>query len=273
MSNFNKIFNNQKNIVIGVIHFPPLVGYADFPGYEVAISNALADLKSFEAGVVDAIFIENNYDVPHKVNVSDEVKEIMSRLAKKIRLATNLPLGVSVLWNDYKSALDIAKENDYQFIRIPVFVDTVVTSYGTMAGVADSVVEYRKEISAENIALFTDIHVKHSKVISKETITQSAKIAIEKKSDALIITGNWTGQAPDLSDLQGVREVIGDFPIFIGSGGDKNNIIEIFKYATGAIVSTSLKEGGEKDDEVNVKEWKQRVDPDKVKDFVNIAHQ
>ena len=67
------IFNKDKNIVIGAVHFPPLSGYADFPGLEVALQNALVDIRAFEAGGADAIIIENNYDIPHTEFVTAEV--------------------------------------------------------------------------------------------------------------------------------------------------------------------------------------------------------
>ncbi len=50
--NFLKIFKKKK-VIIGVIHFPPLVGYSEFPGFEVALNNALSDLKAFENGGVN----------------------------------------------------------------------------------------------------------------------------------------------------------------------------------------------------------------------------
>ena len=264
-NNLQKIFKKKKNIVIGVIHFPPLLGYPKFPGFDIAIKNALADLKVFEQGGVDGIFIENNYDIPHKVMVDSEVITSMTYLVEKIKKVTKLPVGISVLWNDYKTALSIAKTLDLQFIRIPVFVDKIKTDCGVINGEAREIIKYRKKIKAENISLFTDIHVKHSKLLSKHNIEQSAKLAIKNKSDAVIITGKWTGDSPVKTDLDKVRKVVGDFPILVGSGAGQNNINGIFKYADGAIVSTSLKKGIGKENEINVKGYEQRIDVKKVK--------
>ncbi len=265
--NFLKIFKKKK-VIIGVIHFPPLVGYSEFPGFEVALNNALRDLKAFENGGVNGIIIENNYDIPHKIEVSPQVADMMKDLGKEIREKTKLPLGVSVLWNDFKNALLIAKSIGGKFIRIPVFVDKVKTSYGIITGDPKEVINYRKKIKAGNIAIFTDIHVKHAGLLEKKSISESALQAITFNSDALIITGKWTGDAPDLSELEIVRKTVGDFPILIGSGADNKNIKKLLEYADGAIVSTSLKEGGAKKGEVNIKGWEQRIDEEKVKNFV-----
>lgn len=268
----NDIFKKNKNIIIGAIHFPPLFGYKDFPGIDVALKNALHDLKAFEEGGVDGIIIENNYDVPHKIIVDKKTVEMMAHLGKEIKKVANFPIGVSVLWNDYKSALSIAKRIEAQFIRIPVFVDRVKTNYGEVLGMPEDVLKYRKKINAEGVAIFTDIHVKHAELLEKKAIETSATEAIKSGSDALIITGKWTGQAPILDDLIAVKNTAKDFPILIGSGIDKKNIKKLFKYVDGAIVSTSLKEGKVTVGGVNIKSWKQRIDKNKVQDLVQILN-
>ncbi len=264
---FNKIFNNKK-VAIGVIHFAPLLGYPDFPGEDVILENALKDLKSFENGGVDAIIIENNYDIPHQENTTPEIVDMMISLGKRIKQETKLPIGVNVLWNDYRAGLFIAKKIGAKFIRIPVFVDKVKTDCGVVTGDPKAVLEYQKEINAEDIALFTDIQVKHSELLNKRPIEESAKEAIERGSDALIVTGRWTGEAPDMKELSAVRTSIGDFHILIGSGADKENAKELLEYADGLIVSTSLKEGTPQKDEVNVKSFDQRIDTEKVEDLI-----
>lgn len=267
MTTIQNIFHKRQHIVIGAIHFPPLLGFSEFPGFDVARENALKDLKAFEKGGVDAIIFENNYDIPHTEFVGPEIITSMLTLGEEIKRATSLPVGISVLWNDYKTALSISKILNLQFIRIPVFVDTVKTSYGTIEGNAKQVVRFRKQIKAEGVALFTDIHVKHAELLSKHTITESAEIAIENGSDGLIVTGKWTGDAPDIGEIKLVRDAISDFPIICGSGVDNTNIHNLFQYANGAIVSTSLKEGATKEAEVNVKGYEQRIDETKVKEL------
>jgi hypothetical protein len=265
----SKIFDKKnKKIIIGVIHFPPLLGYREFPGFEVCLDNAIEDLQAFEKGGVDAVIIENNYDIPHKIKVGPETVAAMTFLGKEIAQNTKLPFGVSVLWNDFEAALAIAKVIGAKFIRVPAFVDRVKTDYGIAEGNAKEVLVFRKKISAENIALFTDIQVKHAKLLKKRPIEESALEAIKLGSDGLIITGKWTGQAPEIEKLEAVRKAVGDFPIFVGSGADKDNIENLFKFVNGAIVSTSLKEGSVVCGEVNVKSWQQRISIEKVKELV-----
>ncbi len=265
---FNKIFNNKKKIIIGAIHLPPLLSYSDFPGFDIALKNAIFDLNAFEKGGVDAIIFENNYDIPHKTFVDAATISSITFIGEKLKKTTKLPMGISVLWNDYYTALSIAKILDLQFIRIPVFVDKIKTSCGIIEGCPEDVIEFRKSINAEYIALFTDIHVKHAKLLSKKSLIESAKEAINNHSDAIIITGKWTGDAPPLKEIEFLRESIKDFPILVGSGIDKKNIKDIFNIADGAIVSTSLKKG-RATESVNVKSYTQRIDLNSVKKLVH----
>ena len=260
-----------KNPIIGVVHFPPLLGYKDFPGLEVCLKKALKDAKTLEEGGVDAIMVENNYDTPHKEFVSDEVKRAMLKLTLAVSEEVSVPLGICVLWNDYKSALDIAKESSAKFIRVPVFVDSVETSYGKIYADARAVLNYRKKLGAEHIALFTDIHVKHAEMLHPRSLTESAKEAVEKGSDGIIVTGKWTGDAPNTSDLKEAREAVGaDFPVLIGSGATKNNVDTLLRFADGIIVGTALKTGQvrSKEEETNLKPWQEEISLEKTKEFV-----
>ena len=264
-----KIFKKNKNIIIGAIHLPPLLGYKDFPGFDVALKNALADLKAFESGGVDGIIFENNYDIPHRIFVGAPIISSMTFLGEKLRKATRLPIGISVLWNDYPAALSIAKILNLQFIRVPVFVDEVQTHYGIVAGEPKKVIDFRKSIGAEHIALFTDIHVKHARLLSEHNLITSARLAIKNKSDAIIITGEWTGDAPNTEEMKILQKNIGAFPILVGSGTDASNVKALFRFASGAIVSTSLKNGAKKSGEINMKSYAQRIDQNKVKKLID----
>lgn len=107
--------------------------------------------------------------------------------------------------------------------------------------------------------------MKHSRLLSKASIVQSAKKAIQYGADAVIVTGSWTAHAPDVDELESVRRAIGAFPLLIGSGIDKGNVKRLFGFANGCIVSTSLKKGFPKKGEANVKPWQNRISVKKQK--------
>ncbi len=272
MINLVKLFKT-KHPIIGMVHLKPLVGYEGFTSVENITKAALQDAATLEEAGCHAIIVENNYDVPHKIYIDESVEKVFLQVTKAVKAKTALPLGISVLWNDHKAALRIAKEVGAIFIRIPAFVDSVDTNYGRADAVADEALKYRNEIDADGIKLLTDIQVKHSELINKRPIQESALEAVEKGSDGLIITGNWTGDAPNTDDLEAVRKAVGNFPIFIGSGADDNNVNELLKHADSIIVGTSIKTGksGTKEENVNLRSYDERIDLKKAKEFVKKA--
>lgn len=267
MNSLMKIFKTNKPF-IGALHFMPTLGYEGFTDLDKILDKARKDLKALQDGGVDGIIFENNYDYPHKIMVGHETTASMIYLISELKKDIKVPFGVSVLWNDYESAFSIAKICEGLFIRIPVFVDKVETNYGVVKVDPTVILEYRRKISAQTIAIFSDIHVKHAKLLSDKTITQSAKDAIKYKSDALIITGKWTAHAPELDDIVKVSTTFKDFPILVGSGATAENIYELLKHANGAIVSTSLKTSMHQD-YVNVKGHQDSIDIKKVIEFRN----
>lgn len=260
-----------KNPIIGMVHFPPLFGYKSFPGIDVCLEKSLRDAQTLEKGGVDALIFENNYDIPHREFVGPETVVAMGFLIEKISKEISLPFGINVLWNDYRTALSIAKVCGAKFIRVPVFVDSVETQYGKMIARPEDVLSFRKKIEVLDILLFTDIHVKHAKMLEVKSISESAIEAKQKGSDGLIITGKWTGDAPNTSDLEEARKAVGkNFPILIGSGATKDNVGTLLKYADGIIVGTALKTGEvrSKKEETNLKPWQEKISLEKTREFV-----
>lgn len=264
-----KIFGTNRPL-IGMIHFPPLVDYPGHPGMEYIENKAVKETKILEAGGVDAIMVENNYDTPHHEFVTPETTSMMIALTELVCQNTHLPVGVSTLWNDYKTSLQICASTRASFFRAPAFVDSVKTSYGTMIARSKEINDYRKKLNLEHIAILADVQVKHSEMIEKgKPLSASITQAIEANADAIIITGKWTGDSPRPADLQDARKSAGDFPILIGSGATKDNLNTLLKYADGIIVGTAIKEGEstDKTKEINLKPYEYSIDLERTKEF------
>jgi len=63
------VFQSERPL-IGMIHFPPLIGLPEYPGFEYVKTKMLQEVKILERGGVDAIMIENNYDLPQIFSVT-----------------------------------------------------------------------------------------------------------------------------------------------------------------------------------------------------------
>ena len=263
------IFKTEKPL-IGALHFPPLLGYPEFTSMGEVLDFSLQNAKTLERAGFDAIIVENNYDVPHQIKVGPETVAAMTYLTDQITQAVSIPTGMSVLWNSFEAALSIAKVTGAQFVRVPVFVDQVKTSYGRIEGEPEKTTAFRQKIGAEDVLLFTDIQVKHSKLLNVRPIGEAAVETKQKGADAVIVTGKWTGDAPKLDDLRETRQAVGvDFPIIIGSGATVENINHLLQYADGVIVGTALKAEPikSKEEQVNLVEHNVPINLEKSKLF------
>jgi len=143
------------------------------------------------------------------------------------------------------ASLALAKVAGASFIRTDYFVDRMSRDeYGGQMYInPDELISYRKKIGAEDVLLLTDIQVKFAKLLEKDKpIELSAKQAVKAGSDAVIVTGDFTGLKPSLVDLKKVKLAVGNFPVLVGSGFAVDNALDLLTYADGAIVGTTLNE-------------------------------
>jgi hypothetical protein len=239
MNWFDKLING--NFVIGMVHLKALPGTANFKDNMKDIYlNGINDAVNLEKGGVDALMIENHEDMPYGVNLDVAQVAALSAVSSIIKRKVNIPIGIDAAFNDYKAAFSIAKAIGGDFIRIPVFVDTVDSFVGIIKPVCEEALKYRKMINAENVKIFADIQVKYTNRITEQSIEKSAAMAVMCGADALIVTGAHTGGETPLESLKRVRNTV-KVPVIIGSGFGHENAKEQFVYAHGAIVGTSLK--------------------------------
>lgn len=207
---------------------------------------AVAEAKQYEDAGLDAVMIENMHDVPYlKGSVGPEITASMAVVAKAIRDAVKLPLGIQILAGANKEALAVAKAANFQFIRAEGFVFGHVADEGYIDSCAGELMRYRKAIGAEDIFVFTDIKKKHSShaLTADVDIDETAHAAEFFLSDGVIITGSSTGKAVYLSELKSLKDKI-HIPVLIGSGITADNIHEYWDYASAFIVGSHFKEEG-----------------------------
>jgi hypothetical protein len=231
--------------VIGMVHCLPLPGTAGFTdNMEKIFSQAIKDAKALEAAGCNAIMIENMGDGPFNDFLDTEQTVALTAVSTLVKEAVSIPVGIDAAFNDYKTSLSIAKVIGAEFVRIPVFVDTVMYYNGILNPCSRDAVIFRKKIHAENIKILADIQVKHTYMVNPSiSIKDSAKQAASCLADGIIVTGTSIGAETPIDLIKQVKSVV-NIPVIAGSGVNANNIKEQLNLADGAIIGSSLKKGG-----------------------------
>ena len=242
----------EKKSIIGMIHTLALPGTMDYCGdMTKVIDRALADLHAMQNAGVDAVIVENFCDHPAGTKLEPEQMAALTAVATVVAREATIPVGIDAAFCDPMASLAIAVAVGATFIRVPVFVDTVVTSDGIVKPCARELQRYRKLLGAENIALLCDIQTKHTFMLSSAiSIEESALMATECGADALIITGAHTGSASPLETIRRVREVT-KLPLIAGSGVNAQNAADQLSLVEAAIVGSAMKPHGKAEEPID----------------------
>jgi len=255
-----QIFKTQHPI-IGVVHLLPLPTSPRWGGsLKAAIDRAEQEATALASGGVDGIMVENFFDAPFtNSQVDPAVVSSMTVIVSRLMNLIALPVGINVLRNDARSAMAIASCVKAQFIRVNVLTGVMATDQGLIEGQAHQLLRYRRELGSD-VKILADVLVKHARPLGSPNLTVAVQDTIERGlADAVILSGWATGSPPSLEDLELARAAANGTPVFIGSGANWENISTLIQAADGAIVSSSLKRHGRRD---------QPVDPIRVSQFV-----
>ncbi|MEA5070001.1 MAG: BtpA/SgcQ family protein [Christensenellaceae bacterium] len=243
--NIRETLGVGKRFVIGMVHCLPLPGTVGFGGDIGKIyAQAVQDARTLEDCGVDAVIVENMGDGPFGVKLDKAQASALAGATAQVPAAVTIPVGVDAAFNDYEASLGIALAAHCQFVRIPVFVDTVEFYGGLIAPCARECMTLRKNLGAEHIMVLADIQVKHTNMLLAHVpIEKSAKDAEGCFADAIIVTGSAIGQETPIEMIERVKKAV-RIPVIAGSGVNAKNIGHQLDIADGAIIGSSLKVGG-----------------------------
>lgn len=252
MTRFERLFGHAKPL-IGMIHLAPLPDYPQSPGMSRIIEQALIDLQSLEAAGFDGVLVENEHDQPHRVAASPATVSAMIEVTRAVvHASTRLVVGCEILLNDPIASLDVAQASGAGFVRTDYFVDRMWRpEYGEFAIDPDGLLEHRKRLGCELVLVMADIQVKYARMLAPRPISDSAAEACGKGADAIVVTGNASGDAPRVADIVAAKAAANaggaTTPVVVGSGLDRHNAGQLLAAADGAIVGTALMRAGSVD--------------------------
>lgn len=262
----HRLFPRRK-AVIGVIHSLPLPGSPHYDGdpIERIYTYAEAEALRYRDGGVDGLIVENHGDIPFAKpdELGPETAATMAVMSHRVAQASGLPIGINVLANGVVQALAVAKASGASFVRVNQWANAYVANEGFMEGKAGEASRYRAWLRGGDIAIFSDVHVKHGAhaITADRTLEELTRDSEFFDADAVIVTGQRTGDSARLDELETVRNAT-KLPVLVGSGVTAENIEAIFGYADAVIVASSLKHDGG---------WWNEVDPSRLAHFMAVV--
>ncbi|HEX4950641.1 MAG TPA: BtpA/SgcQ family protein [Blastocatellia bacterium] len=262
----NCLFSQPKPI-LGMIHVGALPGTpANSQSVAALMAQAVSEARMYRNGGVDGIIIENMHDVPYlRGSVGPEIVAAMTMIGQAVKAEANLPVGVQILAGANIEAMAVAHAAGLDFIRAEGYVFAHVADEGVIESSAAKLLRYRKLIGAEAVQVWADVKKKHSShAITADISLGATAEAVEfMRGDAVIVTGNVTGDAPQLADVHEVKAHC-RLPVLLGSGIDADNLATFYEVADGFIIGSFFKADGD---------WRQPVAAARVEKLMNVVQQ
>lgn len=204
------------------------------------VGQALEDTERLQRGGVDGLLVEN-YDCGYfDANcATDEMAERLAEIAIEVKRYSKIPVGFNVLPNDYWKSLSVALSTSGTFIQM----DHITGDFNGCEPVDhEEYLATRK--CCRDVAVFGGIHPKYYELTDPTCSLAGCAEKAMSLADAVVVTGQVTGDPATLDDLRVAREAIGKHPLVIGSGLNVHNVASQLSIADGAIVGTAFKRDG-----------------------------
>ncbi|MEM2036217.1 MAG: BtpA/SgcQ family protein [Candidatus Caldarchaeum sp.] len=243
-----QLFKNPKPI-IAMIHLPPLPGSPRYAGaaMEDIIEYALRDAELLKAGEVDGLQVENIGDYPYLKpdEIGHETTAFLAVVAREIRKATGMPVGICCLANGVIQAMAACVASGARWVRAAEWANAYIADEGFVEAIAHKALRYRANLRAYDVKVFADVHVKHGShfIISDRPFEEQVADVEFFDADAIIVSGTRTGAETPLERVVKAKQAT-SLPVLIGSGLNATNAETLLKVADGAIVGSYMRKDG-----------------------------
>lgn len=251
--------------IIGMIHVAALPGTpASTLSVREIVDLAVQEARLYRAGGLPGLAIENMHDLPYlRGGVGPEIVAAMTLVGQAVKAEFGGPVGLQVLAGANREAVAVAHAAGLDFVRAEGYAFAHVADEGFIQSSAAELLRYRKLIGAERVQVWADVKKKHSAhaITADVSLGITAETVEFMRGDAVIITGNVTGDPPKLADVREAKAHC-RLPVLLGSGVTPENLAGFYAEADGFIVGSYFKVDGY---------WMNTVDPRRVAAFVEAA--
>lgn len=261
MTRFNRAMGTSAP-VIAMVHFGALPGtplYDADAGIEGLIEGARKDLHALQDAGFDAVMFGNENDRPYEFKVDTASTATMAYAIGRLRDEITVPFGVNVLW-DPMSTIALAASTGARFVR-EIFTGTFASDMGPWSPDAGQAMRYRARLGADDVAMMFNVAAEFAHSLDTRSLPDRARSAVFSSiPDAVLVSGQITGEAAEMADLEAVKRVLPDTPVLANTGVKHDTVADVLAVADGLIVGSALKVDGDT--------WAP-VDPDRAADFMD----
>jgi membrane complex biogenesis BtpA family protein len=250
--------------VIAMVHFGALPGsplYDPARGIDGLIDGVSKDLDALQQAGFDAVMFGNENDRPYEFAVDTASTATMAYVIGRLRGRIEVPFGVNVLW-DPSSSIALAAATGAAFVR-EIFTGTYASDMGPWTPDAGKAMRYRDRLGRSDLAMLYNVSAEFAHSLDQRPLPDRARSAVFSSiPDAILVSGQITGEAAALSDLEAVKKALPDTPVLANTGVKHATVADVLKIADGCIVGSSLKVDGNT--------WN-AVDPERAKEFMRLV--
>ncbi|WP_309084303.1 BtpA/SgcQ family protein [Chelativorans sp.] len=260
---FRRVFKAAKP-VIAMVHLGALPGsplHDEEGGIEALVEGAARDLDALQKAGFDAIMFGNENDRPYEFQVDTASTATMAYVIGRLHERISLPFGVNVLW-DPVSTIALAAATGASFVR-EIFTGTYASDMGPWTPDAGKAMRYRDRLGRSDLAMLYNISAEFAHSLDQRSLVDRARSTVFSSiPDAVLVSGQITGEAAALSDLEAVKKALPTTPVLANTGVKHATVADVLKIADGCIVGSSLKVDGNT--------WNP-VDPERATEFMRLV--
>jgi len=260
---FKRVFGPGKP-VIAMVHCGALPGsplHDAGCGMDGLIEGVSKDLDALQKAGFDAVMFGNENDRPYEFNVDTASTATMAYVIGRVRDRITVPFGVNVLW-DPMSSIALGAATGAAFVR-EIFTGTYASDMGPWTPDAGKAMRYRDRLGRSDMALLYNVSAEFAYSLDQRALPDRARSAVFSSiPDAILVSGQITGEAASMSDLEAVKRALPDTPVLANTGVKHATVGDVLRIADGCIVGSSLKVDGNT--------WN-AVDPERAKEFMRLV--
>jgi membrane complex biogenesis BtpA family protein len=248
--------------LIGLIHLRPLPGtpYHQSGSMPEITATAVRSALALREGGADGCLVQTVDRVYSVADESDPARTVAMGLIVNAIVAAVGPdfhVGAQLMRNAVRPSLATAKVAGGTFIRATALVGMTLSPHGMVRPDPLAVMEYRKKIDAEDIALVVDVDSPHYQWFGEAkpvgAVAHQARLA-----GAHAVAVGHPDEQRTLDAVAAVRAAAPDLPIILAGFTNHENAVRLLRAADGAFVGGAWERAG----------WGSEIDAGRVAEYV-----